>query len=169
MAGLPAGDAEHVSDESFDAVWGYAGDTSDGNYLLDVRQGGEAIAGYPRRVPAQAGRYTVEGLDPLTTYVYTLSSDGMKSREVSVTTAAPVPSIEFLFDGSLYFSATPGEPSEAAELLIDAQNIDSDITISVGEPFELSTDRSVWTRRVPVPAEQDRVYLRLYSATAGTF
>lgn len=169
MAGLPAGDAEHVSDESFDAVWGYAGDTSDGNYLLDVRQGGEAIAGYPRRVPAQAGRYTVEGLDPLTTYVYTLSSDGMKSREVSVTTAAPVPSIEFLFDGNLYFSATPGEPSEAAELLIDAQNIDSDITISVGEPFELSTDRSVWTRRVTVPAEQDRVYLRLYSATAGTF
>lgn len=167
--GLPAGPAKYVSAESFVATWVYVGDDNAGNYTLDVRAGGASIAGYPRGVQAAAGSYTVSELDPSTAYSYTVASRTMTSEPVQVVTGKPVPYIEFLFDGDLFFSATPGEPSEAAELLIDADNIDTDITVTVGEPFELSDNRSDWSTSVTVPVEQGRIYLRLNSSTVGTF
>lgn len=167
--GLPAGPARMVSDESFEATWVYIGDDNSGNYTLDVRQGAESIDGYPRAVAATAGYYMVDGLDPETTYTYTVASASMVSAPVSVTTGTPVPSVEFLFDGDLYFVSTPGEPSEDAELLMDVDNIYTDITVSITAPFEVSTDRSNWSNSVVVPADQERLYLRLNAPQGGTY
>ncbi|MCM1441694.1 MAG: hypothetical protein NC131_21165, partial [Roseburia sp.] len=167
--GLPAGPARYVTDESFEATWVYVGDATAGNYTLDVRTADGSITGYPRAVNAQAGSYAVTDLDPVTAYIYTVSSATMTSNPVAVTTGAPVPSVEFLFDGELYFTATPGEPSEAAELLMETDNIDTDITVNIGAPFELSTDRSNWNTTATVSPDQGRIYLRLNAAQAGTY
>lgn len=167
--GLPAGPARYVTDESFQATWVYIGDATAGNYTLDVATAGTSIAGYPRSVPAQAQCYTVEDLEPSTAYTYTVSSASMTSAPVPVTTGEPVPLVEFLFDGELYFTATPGEPSEVAELLMETDNIDTDVTVRVDSPFELSIDRSAWGTVIEVSPDQGRLYLRMNAATAGSY
>ena len=167
--GLPAGPARYVTDESFEATWVYVGDDVNGNYTLDVATGGSSIAGYPRAVAANAGVAAVTGLEPSTAYVYTVSSASMTSSPVAVTTGEPVPNVDFLFDGRLYFEATPGEPSEAAELLMETDNISDDVVVSVGAPFELSDNRSDWAPTVTVSPDQGRLYLRMNAQTAGTF
>lgn len=167
--GLPAGPAIYITDESFTATWVYIGDATGGNYTLDVRTGGASIEGYPRLVASGVQSYNVTGLEPSTTYTYTVSSASQTSRPVTVTTADPIPSIEFLFDGDLYFTAAPGEPSEAAELLMESENLEGDITVTVTAPFQVSANNSDWSGSVVVPEDQDRVYLRMYAANAGTY
>lgn len=167
--GLPAGPARYISDRSFTATWVYVGDDSNGNYTLDVRTGGQSIDGYPRTVNATDGQYEVRELDPATTYTYTVASRTMISEPVTAVTGEPIPSIEILFDGELYFVTSPGEASEAAELLIESENIDGDITVSVGTPFELSTNHSDWTRQLVLGSDDDRFYLRLNPTTEGSF
>ncbi len=167
--GLPAGPARYVTDRSFQATWVYVGDDNNGNYTLTVGSGTDIISGYPRNVAATAGAFDVVDLDPATDYWYTVASRTMTSRRVEVATSEPIPSIEFLFDGDLYFSTAPGEPSEPAEILLDIDNIETDITVSVGAPFELSNNRSDWSRTITVSPDVERMYLRLYSEAAGTF
>ena len=167
--GLAAGPARYVTDRSFQATWVYVGDDNNGNYTLTVGTGTDIVAGYPRNVTATAGTFDVADLDPATTYWYTVSSRTMTSSRVELTTSEPIPSIEFLFDGDLYFSTAPGEPSEPAEILLDIDNIDTDITVTVGSPFELSNNRSDWSRTITVSPDVERMYLRLYSEQPGTF
>lgn len=168
--GLPALPARNVSETSFDACW-VCIDQDGVGYTLDVRTADISIPGYPRTVDAASESFTVNGLVPGTTYAYTLQSpSGIKSNTVSVTTALPMPSIQFLFDGDeLYFNSTPGTPSETAEILIDTENIDAPITLSVAEPFELSSDKATWTTSITLDPEQERFYLRLNSQIAGQF
>lgn len=167
--GLPVSNATYVTDESFVANWTYAGDDVDGKYTLDVTDDAGSLDGYPRSVDAHAGHYDVTGLMPSTRYSYTLSSATMHSEAISVTTAEPIKSIDFLFDGDLFFSTVPGEPSEVAEILMDIDNIEDDITVSVGAPFELSTDLSNWSQTLSLTTEDYFFYLRLNSESAGTF
>lgn len=165
--GLPLFEAEDVTSESFTARWIYLGDATD--YTLDVRQSYYSVPGYPRQVDAAVERYTVEGLDPATDYTFTLSSGSLTSATRSVTTAELVPSIAVLFDGELAFESTVGEPSAIAELLLETENISDDITVRVNAPFEVSTDKTVWSTSVTLAPEEDRFYMRLNGATAGTF
>lgn len=170
VTNLPAGPVTGLSDRSFAATWSYVGDAdSRGEYTLDVRAGGVSLDGYPMSVTAADERFVVEDLEPLTTYTYIVKSAHLVSDEVTVTTLAPIPSVDILFDGDLNFTAPVGEPSEAAELLILSENIESDITLSVEAPFELSTDKSTWSRTLTLDPEEDRFYLRMFSATGGTF
>jgi len=170
VTNLPAGPVTGLGDRSFAATWSYVGDANPrGEYTLDVRRNGVSLDGYPMSVSASAERYVVEDLEPLTTYTYVVKSAHLVSDEVSVTTLAPIPSVEILFDGDLSFTAPVGEPSEAAELLILTENIDTDVVLSVDEPFELSTDKSSWTRTLTLDPEEDRFYLRMFSANGGTF
>ncbi len=167
---LPAGPVTGLGDRSFAATWSYVGDAdANGEYTLDVRHEGVSLDGYPMSVKATDERFVVEDLEPLTTYTYIVRSAHLVSDEVTVTTLAPQPLVEILFDGDLRFTAPVGEPSEAAELLVLVENIDTDITLTVGEPFELSTDKSTWARTLVLDPEEDRFYLRMNSATAGTF
>ena len=165
LSTIPAGPVTGISDDSFEAVWSYVGDDDGGYYTLDV----EGVAGFPKKVDAKAERYVVDGLDASTTYKYTVSSKNHKSETVEVTTLAPIPSVAVLFDGNLEFNSEPGVPSEVAELLLEIDNIATDITLSVNSPFQLSDDKSQWEKSITISPDQDRVYLRMLSDAAGTF
>ena len=170
LDGLPASDATDIELESFVANWIYVGDEFDGGYYkLDVCDADGSLDGYPRDVTAKNGSYIVDGLMPSTTYTYTLKSRTMTSQAVSVRTADPIPSVNFYYDGELRFLTEPGIASEAAELLVEIENIETDVTVSVTAPFELSTDKSDWTLSVKLSPDEDRVYMRLNSDKAGNF
>lgn len=172
LEGLPATEATAVSDCSFVAHWTYVGDADAGGcYQLAVNDAaGNTVATYPRSVQADAEQYFADGLEPETTYTYVLSTaSGLKSNSVTVTTKAPIPSIQMLYDGEPKLFAVPGEPSEAAEILLDIDNITTDITLSVTAPFALSSDKSDWNTVLTVDPREDRFYLRVFSETAGKF
>lgn len=167
--GIPVSSASNVGEDSFTARWTYVGGDTGGNYTLEVTSGGVPVAGYPKAVNARAQQSTVYGLEPMTEYAYRVSSASATSQWVSVTTTEPVPYIDFLYDGDLVFEAMPGEPSGAEEILADIANIDTDITIEIDAPFQLSTDRTNWGTRIVLDPEADRFYIRIYGDTPGSY
>lgn len=171
MTGLPVGAATDISDESFTAHWTYVGDeAADGTYTIYVLDAeGNAVASYPRPVKAKDEQYICSDLSPETAYTYYVKSKTLTSGKINVTTAAPIPSIDFMHDGELSLVAEPGIPSEAEELLVGVENITSDITIEVKAPFELSSDKAEWSQKIVIKPEEDRIYIRVNSAKAGTF
>jgi endonuclease I len=169
-SGLPASDATNIFDDSFTANWTYIGDTdSNGCYTLDVRDANGSIDGYPRKVDAARGYYVVDGLDASTGYTYTVSSETLTSEAISLVTLAPIPAVSFLYDGELFIESKTDEPSEPIELLVDMVNISSNVTLTVNEPFQLSTDKTEWSNTAVLSPEEDRVYVRLNSSTNGSF
>lgn len=171
MTGLPVGAATDISDESFTAHWTYVGDeAADGTYTIYVLDAeGNAVTSYPRTVKAKDEQYICGDLSPETAYTYYVKSKTLTSGKINVTTAAPIPSIDFMHDGELSLVAEPGIPSEAEELLVGVENITSDITIEVKAPFELSSDKAEWSQKIVIKPEEDRIYIRVNSAKAGTF
>lgn len=168
LDGLPAGAATDITENSFVARWTNI-DNAGTSYSLNVYRDNQMLQGYPVQVSAADERYQVTGLEPSTTYTYTVSSSTLTSNSVTVTTSEPMPSIQFLFDGELQFEAKPGEPSAVAELLLDVENVSSDITISIREPFQLSTDKTAWRQSIILSPEEDRFYLRLLGNTEGEY
>lgn len=171
MTGLPVGAATDISDESFTAHWTYVGDeAADGTYTIYVLDAeGNAVTSYPRTVKAKDEQYICGDLSPETAYTYYVKSKTLTSGKINVTTAPPIPSIDFMHDGELSLVAEPGIPSEAEELLVGVENITSDITIEVKAPFELSSDKAEWSQKIVIKPEEDRIYIRVNSAKAGTF
>lgn len=170
LSTLPVGPVTAIGDESFDAVWTYVGDAdAAGMYTLDVREAGTSLDGYPCKVKATDGLFTVLDLEPSTTYTYTVSSQNFTSESLSVTTLAPQQLIDLLFDGELDFVTTVGTPSEVAELLVETKNITDVIKVSVDTPFEVSTDKSNWATSTTLAVDEDRFYLRLNSENAGSY
>ena len=165
ISNLPAGPVTSIGETSFEAVWSYVGDSYNGYYLLDV----EGVRGYPKLVDATAERYVVDNLEPATEYTYTVSSTNMKSNPVTVRTLDATPYVAVLYDGELVFTSVAGKPSEIAELIIETDNVDSDITLAVGSPFELSDDKALWSKRITIDPEQERVYLRMNANEPGTY
>lgn len=166
---IPAGPVTAISDDSFEAVWVYVGDDNAGFYTLNVMNNGTSIAGYPRQVKGSDERFVVNNLEPSTTYTYNIASKSHISENITITTLDPIPSVEVLFDGNLTFAALPGEPSDAAELLLEIYNIDDDITFTVNSPFQLSDDKTHWAERLAITSEQDRIYLRMLASASGTY
>ncbi len=170
LSTLPVGPVTAIGDESFDAVWTYVGDSdSEGMYTLDVRESGTSLSGYPRKVKAADGLFTVLDLEPSTTYTYTVSSQNFTSESLAVTTLAPQVFIDLLFDGELDFVTTAGTPSKAAELLVETKNITDAIKVSVVAPFEVSTDKSNWSTSATLAIDEDRFYLRLNAQNTGSY
>lgn len=168
VSGLPVLPATYVSSDAFTANWVNI-DGAGARYTLDVRRDNASVTGYPCQVDAAPGSYRVDGLEPETTYTYTVSNSTLTSDVVSVTTSAPVPSVTFLYDGELTFSAVTGEPSEAAEVIAEIDNIPGDVTISVSAPFQVSLNKQEWGQSVILSPGADRFYMRLYSANDGDF
>lgn len=166
--GLPAGQAMDISDESFTACWTCI-DSPTSSYTLNVMLNDESIEGYPMTVVAGDEKAVVSGLQAETTYTYTVASSTLTSKSVTVTTAAPIPYVEFLYDGELDFVTLPGEPSDVAEILMIIENIPGEISISVDAPFEISTDKASWSTKVTLAQEEERFYLRLNGNTAGVY
>lgn len=166
--GIPALPASEITEDSFIANWvNVSGDAA--QYQLYVKVNDAMLPGYPVSVAAADEHYLVTELTPLTDYSYYLTSGSISSSVINVTTAAPAPSIQFLYDGDLSFTAPAGVPSEAAELLVEIENIAEDVTITVTAPFELSTDKTNWATSIALSPEEDRFYLRLYGTSMGQY
>ncbi len=170
IASIPAGPVNSLSDCSFVATWTYVGDAdANGEYTLDVRQDGVLLDAFPCSVKATDEYYLVEDLEPSTTYTYVVKSTNLSSDEVSVKTLDPLPSIAISYSGEMPLTAVAGEASEAIELAISSFNVNSDISVSVNEPFALSTDKANWVQNISLNPDEDHFYLQLHSAEAGTF
>ncbi len=165
--GLPALPATSVSENGFTARWSYV--TDDETYTLDVKRANQSITGYPREVVAENEEYEVTGLEAETTYTYTLSSGSLTSGAISVTTAAPNPSIQLVYNGQLSMLTKPGIPSEPIEIGIEAENIPGDIKVNVDAPFEVSTDKATWSTTTSLSPEEDYFYLRINSEAEGNY
>ena len=72
------------------------------------------------------------------------------------------------------FSTTPGAPSTAQTYTVSGSNLTADITITAPDGFELSLNDSDWDASLNLSqigglVEATTIYVRLYSATEGTF
>lgn len=167
---IPVGPVNSISSQAFVATWAYVGDDdANGCYTLDVTHGGTNISGYPRQVNARAAAYTVMGLEPATQYAYTVSSQHLTSAALSVTTAGLEPLVAFLYDGEPQLEALAGEASQAAELLVEIENIDTEVHVAVSAPFQISTDKADWATSLDLDPEEDRLYLRVNAAEPGSY
>lgn len=160
------------TDQGFTLGWvNLHASTPGTRYTLLLKQGPQDVPGYPLQVEAAAESYTLTGLDPSTEYTVTLTDipGSIIAPTLTVRTADPVPYVYVLFDGTLHFDAIATEPSEVAELLIETENIDSDLSIQVDEPFQISTDKSSWDTYTTLAPEEDRFYLRIHASTPGEY
>lgn len=170
MDGLPAGEASDITSTSFVAHWvNVDGDDSSMKYAVNLYRDGLMVDGYPVDVLASAEECTIEELEPGTVYTYTVSSPTLVSNVVTVTTAVPVPVIQFFYDGELSLDAEPGTPGDAVEIEIYTEYIEDDVAVSVTAPFEVSTDKGTWSQAVVLSADEDRFYLRINAGSAGTY
>ena len=165
--GLPVEKASDVADDGFTIRWGNIGDGS--RYTVSVYRDGRMLDGYPVQVDAAVESHRVSGLDAETEYTYTVSSNSLVSERMSVITTAPMPDIQFGSIAGMTMASRPGECSEPVEVTLLVENIYDDITVSVGKPFELSTDKSGWSQSVVITPDEERVYLRLGACDAGTY
>lgn len=169
--GLPAKITE-ITSSGFTLTWvNLHSSQPSATYGIDVRLGTESIAGFPKSVAASDEALEVTGLEPSTTYSVSFRDvPGLVSLpQLTATTADPVPSIQVLFDGKLHLTSVQGEPSEIAELLLETENIDTEIEVKVEAPFEVSTDKATWAATTTLAADEDRFYLRLGAADAGEY
>lgn len=167
--GIPVNAAEQVRSDGFTARWIYVGGDTDGNYKLTVSDREGILVGYPKAVNARAETFIVNGLTPSTDYTYTLNGATISGNTVAVHTTGVLPLIDFLFDGDLYLTSRPGQPSEAAEIIMSTENIDCEIDIEIGEPFELSADKSSWSRMLRMSPDENRFYLRINGNISGDY
>lgn len=165
--GLPVEKATDVTDDGFTVRWTNIGDGT--RYKVCVYHDGVAVSGYPVEVNASDEAYRVSGLVAETEYSYTVASANLVSSAMTVTTAAPVPDIQFYNGAGLVLVSRPGDVSEAVEVEMAIENIAGDVTVSVDSPFELSTDMSNWSTSVRVAPDEERIYLRLGICNAGTY
>ncbi len=165
--GIPALPASDIDTDAFTANWISLGDAE--QYMLDVMKEGTSIQGYPRAVNAETEEFRVGGLEESTAYTYRLSSDAHTSNTVAVTTVTPVPVIQYLGSETIELNSQPGTPSDPAEIWIYAENIDSDISVTVESPFEVSVNHTDWSRSVTLSAGEDRFFLRVNAAESGEY
>ncbi len=166
--GLPLSEPTDITESSFVLHWSNI-DGPDAYYTVEVTNHGTMLDEFPMMVKASDESLLVESLDPETEYTCVVKSPTLTSRAVTVTTLAPQPSIQLLYDGDLEFTAMPGEPSEIAEILLDIDNIADDIHVAVQEPFRISTDKSTWSTAITLSPEEDRFYMQLLSEAEGTY
>ncbi|MDE6322530.1 MAG: endonuclease [Paramuribaculum sp.] len=169
--GLPA-KITGVSSDGFTLAWVNLHSSQPSvTYGIDVRLGTESVAGFPIKVLASDESAEITGLDPSTTYSVSFHDvPGIVNLpHLTATTADPIPSIQVLFDGNLHLTSVQGEPSEIAELLLETENIDTEIDVKVEAPFEVSTDKATWAASTTLAADEDRFYLRLGATEAGDY
>ncbi|MBQ8773136.1 MAG: hypothetical protein IJZ17_01500, partial [Muribaculaceae bacterium] len=168
--GLPAGDATNVTECSFVAHWTDVDNTQGATCTLNVyKPDGTQLDGYPVSVNASVQQHLVEGLEPATTYTYTVASQYFTSNAVIVTTASPVPVLSLVALSEPVFSVLPGDSSDAIEVEVYSEYVEGDVTVEVDAPFAISSDKSKWTTALNLSVEDDRFYVRLNECEEGVY
>ncbi len=170
---IPALEATDITTESFTARWINV-DAANAAYTLSVNRAsdGAAVDGYPASVSAASQQHTVSGLKPNTAYTYTLSAaDGRTSNTVTATTAAPTPILAFTApEGGFTLSCAPGETSPVLEAGVYAEWIDEDITLTASGNFEVSLNKTDWSKKLTINNEGENFYLRIAdTSTEGEY
>lgn len=162
--------ATEIDETSFTANWVNVNpDDDQATYQLNVMRNGSPLAGFPVEVTASHGKYRIEGLEPSTTYTYNVAYGTLTSNAVTVTTADPIPHIQFINNGAVTLSTTVGEVSQDVEIGIDTWYAPGNITISVEAPFEVSDDKSIWAQSITLSEVEDHFYLRLRGDKVGEY
>ena len=168
--GIPALAPDEISADGFVARWINV-HGKNATYTLDVTSvtDNSTPAGYPMQIAASQQSHRVTGLNPMSAYRYSLTCGNDKSNVVEVTTSALMPEITLDADKLITLSANVGEPSASVEIGLFAENVGNGFTVSVDEPFELSTDLAFWATEVELQEEDDHFYLRVNSPRAGSY
>ncbi len=170
--GIPALQATNVSTDSFTARWTDV-DRDGSKYKLSVflADGTTLLPGYPVEVAASAQQYNVTGLDYMATYKYSLSNAaGKTSNVITVTTAEPDRIIQAnLPEGELVFFAEPNTASNVLPVEIYTEYIEEDINVTVSGEFQISSDKSNWTKQLTVDRDGERIYVRMPALAEGIY
>ena len=170
--GIPALQATNVSTDSFTARWTDV-DRDGSKYKLSVflADGTTLLPGYPVEVAASAQQYNVTGLDYMATYKYSLSNAaGKTSNVIIVTTAEPDRIIQAnLPEGELVFFAEPNTESNVLPVEIYTEYIEEDINVTVSGEFQISSDKSNWTKQLTVDRDGERIYVRMSALAEGIY
>lgn len=170
--GIPALQATNVSTDSFTARWTDV-DRDGSKYQLSVflADGTTLLPGYPVEVAASAQQYNVTGLDYMATYKYSLSNAaGKTSNVITVTTAEPDRIIQAnLPEGELVFFAEPNTESNVLPVEIYTEYIEEDINVTVSGEFQISSDKSNWTKQLTVDRDGERIYVRMSALAEGIY
>lgn len=167
---LYAKPATEVGETSFVANWvNVHANNGSVKYSLSVCQNGKILDEYPKEVSAVAEKFSVQELNPETTYSYKISYGQLESNEITVTTATPIPYIQFIVPDDLTLMAAIGEVSQDVEIGVDTWYVDGEITISVDSPFELSADKTTWAQSITLSDVEDHFYLRLRGDKTGEY
>ena len=170
--GIPALQATNVSTDSFTARWTDV-DRDGSKYKLSVflADGTTLLPGYPVEVAASAQQYNVTGLDYMATYKYSLSNTaGKTSNVITVTTAEPDRIIQAnLPEGELVFFTEPNTASNVLPVEIYTEYIEEDINVTVSGEFQISSDKSNWTKQLTVDRDGERIYVRMPALAEGIY
>lgn len=163
-SGIPALEATGVTTGSFVARWVDV-DADGASYTLAVNRAadGQAVSGYPLKVSAASQQHAVDGLEAGTAYTYQLSAaDGRKSNVVSVSTIAPTPILAFTQpEGGFNLSCTTGSESPVIEAGVYTEHVNEPVILTVDGNFELSLNKTDWSKRLTLDADGENFYLRI--------
>lgn len=167
--GIPALEATNITSNSFLASWKNVSDAS-AQYQLNLYQSDQTtlVSGYPVTVNASSEKYSITKLTPETQYYYKLTGDGLTSNMVSAKTLVAVPAI-ITNPQNLDFTALPNQVSSAKSVSVTTEYINSNITVKIDSPFELSTDQQTWSGSLTLPSAGGTVYVRMASSAEGNY
>lgn len=168
QAGIPLYDAAEVTDRSFVIRWVDV-DAPGTDYTVELETADGNADGYPRHVRSSDGSLEAVGLEPDTDYIFSVSSPTATSRTATVRTAKPSPDVSIYTDAPVTLRTTEGTPSQPAEVHIMTENIECDLTATVSEPFEISTDCTSWGQTTTLSPDDTRFYVRLGTGNAGSY
>ena len=107
-------------------------------------------------------------LTPSNEYRYSITSQSYTSVHMDVRTADAVPSVDFLYDGDLIFATIPANPP-GGRATHQHRIYRRPLHCQRKFPFQISVDRTDWGTAITLDPDENRMYMRLNSATAGTF
>ena len=171
VSGIVALQATDITTSGFTARWENT-DESTGYYKLHVLEpSGAEITGYPISILASTEQHAVKGLKPATAYNYYLESAtdaSFKSNTIAVTTAALIPVIDF--QGDFEIKATVGGDSPIITAALYTENVTEDIDLDVTGNFEISLDKTNWSKELTIDADGESFYVRVAdTSTAGDY
>ncbi|WP_321518003.1 endonuclease [uncultured Bacteroides sp.] len=169
--GIPVLAASNVTSKSFVASWKNVSDATT-KYDFSLYQSDKAtlVSGYPVSVNASSETQTVANLTPDTQYYYKLAGGGLSSNLIGAKTLVAVPVVTATPQGgNLDFVTLPNVTSSVKSVTVSTEYINSNISVQVGTPFEISSDQQTWSNTITLASVGGTFYVRMASSVAGSY